>query len=435
MNRTKVSDLLTGKNIWSYYKLFNKTQWFSQNEMKHFQIEKLKKLLLHCYHHVEYYRSVIDTLKINIQAIDSLDILKEFPILTKEIIQQNSLAFTPSNNKSIKGIKTSQTGGTTGNILFKRSDSNSRSAVWASFKRFEDWMGINSSDRTLILKGGHVMKRAFFSELKTYTGNLLNNSKFVNIYNTSDETRMFIIKLLKSKKYQHLRSYPQFLFSLAQDLNSMNLRIPLSSITTTAEPLTETHRDLFREVFLCETFDQYGCGEIGGISYECNAHKGMHITEEHVIVETNANNDLLITDLDNFTMPFIRYHNADQAIIDNTPCPCGRHSPRIQKLLGRTCDYIIGANGKFLHWAYFWHLFFDSNIAAHRNLRKFQIVQINPQQLNMTFVADKFSEEEKDLISRNITERAGTMNITFIFADEIKHNESGKFRPVINHLL
>jgi phenylacetate-coenzyme A ligase PaaK-like adenylate-forming protein len=59
-------------------------------------------------------------------------------LLTKEIIQENYDDFTPLNISQIKGVKTSQTGGTTGNILLKRNDASSRSSAWGSYKRYED---------------------------------------------------------------------------------------------------------------------------------------------------------------------------------------------------------------------------------------------------------------------------------------------------------
>jgi phenylacetate-CoA ligase len=218
-------------------------------------------------------------------------------------------------------------------------------------------------------------------------------------------------------------------------LKREGLSFQVKAITTTAEPLTEEHRTLFREVFHAETFDQYGFGEIGGVAFECDAHEGLHITEERVIVEVNDKNELIVTDLDNFAMPFIRYHNADQAILSDIPCSCGRKSRLIKKIMGRTCDYITGMNGEFLHWAYFWHLFFDSAIAEKRDLRKFQIVQTSPNDLKIRLVANPLDDEERQVLIDNIQSRVGKMNIIFSFEPDIENSASGKYRPVINHLL
>ena len=139
MNRTKISDFLTGKNVWEHYILYNETQWYSKSQMEVLQLEKLKKLLIHCKENVPFYSAVMHQKNIDPTKIDSIQILDEFPIVTKEIIKDNYNDFIPKNLKTIAGVKISQTGGTTGNILFKRTDANVRSSTWATYKRFQDW--------------------------------------------------------------------------------------------------------------------------------------------------------------------------------------------------------------------------------------------------------------------------------------------------------
>ncbi|MCK5245046.1 MAG: hypothetical protein KAJ90_07225, partial [Desulfobacterales bacterium] len=66
---------------------------------------------------------------------------------------------------------------------------------------------------------------------------------------------------------------------------------------------------------------------------------------------------IAVTDLSNYAMPFIRYRNADMAIMAQKPCPCGRPSPVIKELLGRSTDIIRTAHGDIIHGEYFTHLF------------------------------------------------------------------------------
>ncbi len=103
--------------------------------------------------------------------------------------------------------------------------------------------------------------------------------------------------------------------------------------------------------------------------------------------------------------------------------------------MGRTCDYIIGQNGQFLHWAYFWHLIFDSNIASNRNLQKFQIVQNSESEIQIKLVASALSEDEIKFIISNLIERVGSMKITFTYESNIENAKNGKYRPVINKLI
>jgi phenylacetate-CoA ligase len=435
MNRIRIIDFLTGKQVWKYYKLYDKTQWYTEEKMKAYKLSKLKRLLTHCYENIPYYRSIIEENQIDIRNFDSFEILIKFPLLTKEVIQANYAAFSPRNSSEIRGVKTTQTGGTTGNILFKRNDSITRSSAWGTYKRYEDWMGQLSTDKTLILMGGHVKKHNLKSKIKDGVTAFLEKSVSVDIYDTSDETIEKIIELLQKNNFSLIRSYPQFLYSVAQKLEERGLSFNIKSISTTAEPVIPEHRNMFKKVFNAEVFDQYGSGEIGGIAYECDKHEGLHVTEERVIIETTPTNELIITDLDNFSMPFIRYYNEDQAILVSDRCSCGRQTQMIKQVMGRTCDYVIGVNDQFLHWAYFWHLIFDSEIASKRNLRKFQIIQKSKGSILIRIIAERLSDEEVLFITQDIQNRTGISRIEFKYEDEIENTKTGKYRPVINELL
>jgi len=435
METIKIIDLLTGKTTYKYYTKYKETQWFNRDEMIKYQISKLRKLIHHCYVNVPYYTNIMKERNINPKAVESMNYLEQFPILTKEIIKENYELFIPINSNNIKGIKTSPTGGTTGSILNKLNDANTRSSIWGSYRRFYDWMGITPGDMILTYWGGHIRKPNYREHFKTILSNKLRNTISFNAYDTCPNTIDLIIKCLKSGKIKLIQSYPQALYTLALKLRERGNSFKIKAIMTTSEPLMPQHRELFREVFNCEAYDQYGCGEIGGIAYECEAHNGLHITEERVYLEINKNNELLITDLDNFAMPFIRYYNGDQAEFASEDCLCGRKSKVMKRILGRTCDYLLCRNGQSLHWAYFWHLMFDTEIALKRNFKKFQIVQKSEDFLLFRYVGDKLTKLDEGILLRMIREKMGDIKIDFIKEDDIECSISGKYRPVINELI
>lgn len=435
MNRTLLSDLFTGKNVWYYYKLYNETQWYNKTQMEAFQLNKFKRLIEHCYLNVPFYRNYMLERKISPRDILSMEQISLFPVVTKEFIQERYEEFTPLNLKAIKGVKIKPTGGTTGNILFKRNDANTRSSIWATFKRFQDWMEIKDKDKILILMGGHVIGVNKMDKLKKRVINYLTNSISFNPYDTSEENYINIVNALKSNNFSLIRSYSQFLFSLCQRFEKDGLNFNVSAVTTTAEPITPHHREIFRRILNAEVYDQYGCGEIGGIAYECSEHNGLHVSEERVFLEINELNQLIITDLDNYSMPFIRYYNADEALASDDKCSCGRHSQLLKKILGRTCDYVIGINGEILHWAYFWHLVFDSKVAAKNNLKKFQVVQNQKDRLTIRLVATPLTIEEEKLWTSNIQSRMGEIFVDFSYEKNIENSISGKYRPVICNIL
>jgi len=435
IDTTKLIDLLSGKQIEKYYQLYDQTQWYSPDEMRAFQTRKLKRLLMHCYAHVPYYRELMIARGIHPSDVKDLSILQEFPIIAKEQIKAEYDRFMPQNERQIKGIKTSQTGGTTGNILYKRNDAQTRSSVWGSYKRFYDWMDIRPGDRVMNYWGGHVIKPSRKEKWSKLFVDLLRNSVSYDAYDTRPELFDEIVNTLKHKDVKLIRSYPQALYSLARKLEDKGMSFDIKAILTTSEPIMPQHREIFKRVFGADSFDQYGCGEIGGIAYECAAHMGLHVTEERVILESNDQDELLITDLDNYAMPYIRYWNADQAVFSDEECPCGRKSRLISQVMGRTCDYLIGANGQTLHWAYFWHLLFDTNIAIDRNFVKFQIVQKEPDLILFRTVSDPLTDADKETLIRMIRQKMGDMRVEFNLEEDIPNTASGKYRPVVNELL
>ena len=82
---------------------------------------------------------------------------------------------------------------------------------------------------------------------------------------------------------------------------------------------------------------------------------------------------MVITDLNNYCMPFIRYRIGDlaEAIDPDEPCACGRGLPRIGKIEGRVQSIIIGSRGQYVPGTFFAHLLKDYDHA----IRQFQIVQ------------------------------------------------------------
>ncbi|MBN1185609.1 MAG: phenylacetate--CoA ligase family protein [Bacteroidales bacterium] len=433
--RTILVDRLSGKTSAKYYRLYSETQWYDRSKLNEFQLYKLKLLLFHCFNSVPFYKKVIEDLKIDLNRIDSLDVLKRFPVITKQTILENYNDFIPQNLSQLSLVKTSPTGGTTGRILLKRTDVNLRSSVWGSYRRFIDWMGIRESDAKLKLLGGHIKKPGLIEKLKYPIINSLNNDYAFDPYDTSDKNVNRIREVLSTKNIRLIRSYSQYLYNLAQQFDRNNETFHIKAIMTTAEPLMPEHRQLFKKVFNAESYDQYGSGEIGAIAFECDKHMGLHITEERVIVEQDENNNMIFTDLDNFAMPYIRYKNEDQAVIIDKPCLCGRQHRLIERVLGRSCDYILGSNGKNLHWAFFWHLMFDTEIAHNRNIIKFQVKQTDKTKILFRYVGDSLTTEDEEILKLLMFDKLGKMNISFTREKDIENAASGKYRPVVNDLL
>jgi phenylacetate-CoA ligase len=121
-----------------------------------------------------------------------------------------------------------------------------------------------------------------------------------------------------------------------------------------AEPWTDQMRQYIETVSGIKAYDIYGLSEIigPGVATECMCQNGLHVFEDHFLVEVvnpqsleplpdGGEGELVITTLSKQAMPLIRYRTRDITAIETRPCACGRSIRRIRRISGRSDDMII----------------------------------------------------------------------------------------------
>ena len=212
------------------------------------------------------------------------------------------------------------------------------------------------------------------------------------------------------------------------------MRCNIDAISTTAEPLFKENRILFQNVFNCEVYDQYGCGEVQSIAFECPEHTGLHVAFERCITEIDKNGNLIVTDLDNHAFPFIRYKNGDKVTESKRPCPCGRKGMKFSKILGRDGDVVIGPNNNSLHPEFFTHLLNESGVSFRNNIKKYQVIQEKKEILEWMIIGEECNEDDKIILKNAIRKYLGDIDVSIRNVKEIKASSSGKHRYVISNL-
>jgi phenylacetate-CoA ligase len=120
------------------------------------------------------------------------------------------------------------------------------------------------------------------------------------------------------------------------------------------EPWTEEMRLAIERELGIQAFNNYGLSEVigPGVSGECWARRGMHVSEDHFLVECldpetlrpvpdGRVGELCFTSLTKEAMPVVRYRTRDLAALDRSPCPCGRTGVRMGRVVGRSDDMLI----------------------------------------------------------------------------------------------
>jgi phenylacetate-CoA ligase len=191
-------------------------------------------------------------------------------------------------------------------------------------------------------------------------------------------------------------------------------------------------RALIETAWGLPVFDRYGTRDAGPIAMECEAHNGLHINIVDLVVEPHGGTpgepqELLITNLNAFGMPLIRYAIDDMAVFCDRTCSCGRTTPLIERLVGRTLDMIYLPGGRMAHGGLF--------VLAVEELPmvEFQIVQ--EEDLSLTFLivkAEAYGAQHEEHIRRIMRENVHGLPVRFEYVDSIDRTRTGKLRPVVS---
>lgn len=433
-----LQDFIRGTSIIKTLDFLRASQFWHENRLEEYRISKLKELFEFSSRNVPYYNRLFNKLKLKSSDIQSISDIEKIPVLTKEIARKENSNLI-ARNFNMKSIKKGKTGGTTGTPLILIKDTRNRSITWASYYRWYEWMGIEYGDRTATLWGpSSVLSHSLKTNVVKSITNFLHNHLEINAFQMSENDMPGIYENLRKFQPVILKGYLSALLKLAEfiETNKLDGLKPLL-LSTTSENLFPNHRAYLKKVFDADVFDQYGCGELSAISYECSHHTGLHINQEHIIIEVldsegnriiNKTGRVVGTDLDNYVMPFIRYENGDEATISNRKCTCGINQPLMTSIEGRTADTIILKNGSYVHGVFLTDIFYELGIFANR-VGRFQALQSNPGEILL--LLESRTNIGKPLLS-NLEKKLGIFfsKVEIRTVNEIPYEKTGKFQYI-----
>ena len=237
-----------------------------------------------------------------------------------------------------------------------------------------------------------------------------------------------------------LIGYVSTLVAFAHVVASAGARVRPDAIQASAETLTGPERALLEATFDCPVFDRYGSREVLNIAHECDGHRGLHVFTDLQIVEVldgdrpaspGTPGRVLVTSLENYALPFIRYEIGDVAVPADHACPCGRPFPLLARVEGRVTDLIVSPSGRMLQ-----DEFFTRIVYTHHGVRRFQVVQESRNRLTVAIVpAEPLEPGTCEAIEREILERGDpSFEVDFRLVPEIERSRSGKLRTTISNV-
>jgi len=338
----------------NYYRAINQVTQnleFTREELLDYQSDKFLRLINHCKNYVPYYKCLK-----SIDNINSIDDLKKLPFLTKELIKKNFNDLKAANIIA-KRFKPNSTSGSTGEAMKFFSDIKTDVVRHACTIRGDSWTGWKFGEPSVIIWGATKDT----SKANTLKGRLAN-SKFLfnkivlSSFNMTNRDMTKYISKINKFKPTLIIGYPSSLELFANYISRNNFEIiSPKGIITGGESLYEPQRETIQNTFRCKVLNRYGCRDVGHIANECQEQNGLHISSDHVIVEvvnekgehckSGELGEIVVTDLDNYVFPFIRYKIGDLGVLSNRVCGCGKKLPILERVEGRTFDLVIGPNG------------------------------------------------------------------------------------------
>ncbi|MDR4498077.1 MAG: hypothetical protein MRK02_09195 [Candidatus Scalindua sp.] len=416
-----------------------KTQYYSEDEIKNYQEEKLQRLIKHTYESVPFYKELFDKQRLRPDDIKRIDDLEKIPVIDKETLRSNRERLLSTNIQ--EKISTRRTGGSTGVPLSLVSNHKECIITNALYYRFLRSMGYRWGDKILLFWGERVVE-SFVAKYKKKISNVIYNLHFVSTFSVNDRVLSNLISSLQKSPPKILRGYASSVNLLALKALDYGLKIELEAVTTTAEKLFKFQRDKIEDAFGKNVYDQYGCGETFSIAFECEMHNGMHIASEHVVLDLvddkgnkSSRGNVIITNLDNYAMPIIRYKNGDTASFASLICSCKRKTPLLKEIEGRVSDFIEGHNGNKVHAEFFTHIFGGLKLAARYSIKEFRVVQEKIDKLRIEFVTeDDLSKRDEKIIREKINEYLGNTDIEIKKVKGIPMTRMGKKMFVLSLL-
>ena len=316
---------------------------------------------------------------------------------------------------------------------------------WALYLRSLYWAGYSLGEPVVKLWGERVVRRSLLEKYFISFLYKCKNEHVFDAFQINEESTGRYLDRIKRIKPTIIRGYVSALTTLVKIAKQRVFDFNLKAIITTAEKLHSYQRDMLEEIFKCKVFDHYACGECMAMAYECEAHEGLHESMEHCIiefvdqagypVEDGKTGEVVVTDLDNFVTPFIRYKNGDLGAFATIACSCGRQHKLIKDILGRTSDMITGLNGTNVHGEFFTHLLEELDWFERYLIKCFCVIQQKDYSIDFKLVARKRpSQEECDRLRKKITEYMEIQDINIIFVDSIPLSGAGKHRFTVSRL-
>ncbi|EXE14241.1 MULTISPECIES: phenylacetate--CoA ligase family protein [Acinetobacter] len=349
-----------------------------------------------------------------------------------------------NNLEEIKTISESEgivslTGGTTGasmKVIYTKKDMQERFAILDHFRHQH---GYELGKKTAWFSGKNIITQKDIDKGICSHYDFVNKIRFYSTFLINEKNFDIYWKSLNEFQPEFLVGFPSSVFEICQIAKSKNLKYQGKAkvFFPTAETVLAEHRQVISEVLGCKLVDQYASSEGAPFILECNAGN-LHIhplTGIFEVVDDDLkpaqSGQMLVTSFTTHGTPLVRYRIGDSITLADSSknCPCGSIFPLVERIEGRTNDYILSPTyGKV-------NLGNISNSTKDtKGIVCFQLIQDKIDHIEVRIVSNKDFDKKQELsFICSLRERIGNeIDLDITYVEAIEKERSGKFRIVKN---
>lgn len=417
-------------------------QWRSAEEIAAAQFAQVRQVLTFAAGTVPYYRQMLGSSYAR-NPID-LESWAEVPVLSRKTLHEAAGEFRseripPQHGKSFQ----MSTSGSTG-LVVKLLGTDLTQLFWQVFclrdhfwrrRDFRQKLVVIRHQRDPALKSisGHTS-----SGWGPATDDVVPTGPAIQFHIGHDAGLLAGILAVQNPGY--LLTHPSLMLELARHCMENGIRVPgLREARTLGESSSESLGDTCRRAWGVPVVDMYTCQEAGYLALQCPDHGHLHVQSENVLLEVvdeagrtcapGQVGRVLITSLNNFATPLIRYEIGDYAEVGG-PCPCGRGLPVLKRVMGRYRNLLTLPDGT-RRWP---QMGYQGRLREIAPIELMQMVQTGADEILVRLVmARPLENSEQDSLSRFIRDNLDyPFRLGFEYVDSIRNPANGKIEQFIS---
>ena len=420
----------------------DETQWLPADTIVRRQHEQLVHVATHAHSHSAHFYGRMQAAGLRPEQLSTRENLRRLPVMRRRDVQAaGETLFCTKIPRAHAPVAESSTSGSSGEPVVVKRTAVSRLMWLALTLREHLWQRRDFRGRLAVIRSDYLQGEQMDWPNWGPPASLLfeTGSSHALAVQTGVARQL---EWLQSINPDYLLVYPTNLAALLDQFEQRGLRLPrLRQIRTINETLTPDIRESARRVLGADIADTYSSAEVGVIALQCPDSGLYHAMAESLIVEVLDEQGeacvpgqigrVVVTDLQNFATPLIRYDHGDYAEMADA-CPCGRGLPALKRILGRSRNMVRLPDGRAL-----WPAIGGLRYQEIAPIRQFQFIQrdLDTIEVRLVSAAPLSADQERrigDLIRKALD---FSFKLQFIyFPEQIARGPGGKFEEFVCEL-